>query len=165
MKKIKEICGNRVLVYTDDEIKVGDWFISIPRGTIHKCTAIFENNLIDDSWEGREKVEICRNDCVKILNYKNNKLQNYGTIFFNLLYTFMCWFCFLYKTRLKVIEFYEKANEIEKRIKDGNDLDTIIDDIIKLNEKSFHQRLSARIRELSKMVEIKYDVKILKNEY
>jgi hypothetical protein len=56
-------------IYTtsDEEIKEGDWFISIPRGTIHKCTGIFENNLIDNTWENREKVEITKADCKKII--------------------------------------------------------------------------------------------------
>lgn len=52
---------------SDDEIRVGDWFVSEPRSTIHKCTAIFENNIIDDSWENRENVEITKNDCKKII--------------------------------------------------------------------------------------------------
>ena len=58
---------NYLLVVDDSEIKEGDWFISIPRGTIHKCTAVFENNLIDKSWEGRDAVEINKSDCKKII--------------------------------------------------------------------------------------------------
>jgi hypothetical protein len=56
-----------LLIVDDSEIKDGDWFISIPRGTIHKCTAVFENNLIDKSWEGRETIEITKSDCKKII--------------------------------------------------------------------------------------------------
>ena len=59
---------------SDDEIKVGDWFISIPRGTIHKCTGVFENNLIDNTWENREKVEITKADCKKIIATTNKDL-------------------------------------------------------------------------------------------
>jgi len=66
MKNIHKI-GNELFITSDEEIKEGDWFISIPRETIHKCTGIFENNLIDNTWENREKVEITKADCKKII--------------------------------------------------------------------------------------------------
>jgi hypothetical protein len=56
-----------IYITSDEEIKEGDWFTSVPRGTIHKCTGIFENNLIDNTWENREKVEITKADCKKII--------------------------------------------------------------------------------------------------
>jgi hypothetical protein len=59
-----------LLVVDDSYIKNGDWFYSIPRLTYHKCTGFFENNLIDNSWENREKVEICRSDCKKIIAHR-----------------------------------------------------------------------------------------------
>lgn len=58
---------NHLYLLSDEEIRIGDWFVSEPRQTIHKCTAIFEDNLIDNSWENRENVEITKNDCKKII--------------------------------------------------------------------------------------------------
>jgi hypothetical protein len=69
---------NYLLVVDDSKITEGDWFISIPRGTIHKCTAVFENNLIDKSWEGRDAVEITKSDCKKII--ANLPLNNAPTL-------------------------------------------------------------------------------------
>lgn len=59
--------GFHLYITSSEEIKQGDWFLPIGRGTIHKCTAIFENNLIDYCWDGREKVEIIKSACEKII--------------------------------------------------------------------------------------------------
>lgn len=71
---------------------------------------------------------------------------------------------FLVKSRKRVVAFYEKCNNLEKKIKDGEDVSTVVDEIFELNKEVFHYRLGARIRELSKMAEVKYGVKILKDE-
>jgi len=65
----------KVVIDESATIKEGDWFSCPPRGTSHKCTAMFEGNLIDNSWEGREKVEITKSSCFKILYTINFSLD------------------------------------------------------------------------------------------
>ncbi len=62
------INGFGVLVDEGAEIKKGDWFYSLPRMTYHKCTTIYDDILVDKTWENRESVEITKIDCVKIIS-------------------------------------------------------------------------------------------------
>ncbi len=75
--KYKVITTGQGIVVIDESatIKEGDWFNCPPRKTFHKCTAMFEGNLIDNSWEGREKVEITKSSCFKILYTINFSLD------------------------------------------------------------------------------------------
>ena len=78
MNKLIKLSNTHYIVVDDSEIKTGDWFISLPRQTFHKCTSKFGNNLIDDSWQGREVVEICIADCKKITHSTEPKSLGVG---------------------------------------------------------------------------------------
>ncbi len=60
---------------SDENISKSDWFISLPRQTIHKCTHIFENNIIDNNYSNRENVEIVKFDCKKAIVTNNPKID------------------------------------------------------------------------------------------
>jgi flagellar biosynthesis protein FliQ len=63
----------------------------------------------------------------------------------------------------KAEEFFDKANELEELIKKDCDKDAAISMLYKLQEKSFHRTTGSRVRELAKMMEIKYNINIIKN--
>jgi hypothetical protein len=73
--KIKLEDNKIILVDESAEIKKADWFSCPPRKTYHKCTATFEGNLIDNSWEGRENVEITKSSCFKIIATINHSIS------------------------------------------------------------------------------------------
>jgi len=58
---------------------------------------------------------------------------------------------------------YRFADEIEKMIRNNEDKDEVVKKLFELEKMSFHSSMSDRVRELGKMAEIKYDIKILKN--
>jgi hypothetical protein len=59
-------------------------------------------------------------------------------------------------------DFFRQADELEKDIREGKDKNDVIKRLYELKEKSFHRHTGTRIRELAIMIEIKYDIKILK---
>lgn len=58
--------------------------------------------------------------------------------------------------------FFDLANELEDDIRKNHDYDGQRIKLIELHNKSFHKDTGARLRELAKMMEIKYDIRILK---
>ena len=58
--------------------------------------------------------------------------------------------------------FFNKANELEAFIRDDGDKDIAIEMLYTLKKDSFHRETGNRLREIAKMMEIKYDVIILK---
>jgi len=63
----------------------------------------------------------------------------------------------------EVSAFYAQADEIEAMIKNGEDFAIVMEKLLRLSDKSFHRSTGGRIRELAKMMEVKYDKKILQN--
>lgn len=59
-------------------------------------------------------------------------------------------------------DFFDQANELEDLIRDNGDKDIVIRKLYDLKKKSFHKQTSYRLREIAKMVEIKYNIQILK---
>lgn len=59
-------------------------------------------------------------------------------------------------------KFFDKANELEAFIRDGGDKDKALEMLYALKEESFHRETNNRLREIAKMMEIKYDIIILK---
>jgi hypothetical protein len=58
---------------------------------------------------------------------------------------------------------YRFADDIEKMIRDNEDKDEVVKKLFELDKMAFHSTMSSRVRELGKMAEIKYDIKIIKN--
>lgn len=57
--------------------------------------------------------------------------------------------------------FFTLADELEKEIKEDDNFESQLVSLMRLQEKSFHRATGTRIRELAKMIEVKYKVKIL----
>jgi hypothetical protein len=62
----------------------------------------------------------------------------------------------------RAFKFYRKCDEMEERIKNGDDEREVFEELIKLDKEAFHVTMGGRIRELGKMFEMKYGTKILK---
>lgn len=58
--------------------------------------------------------------------------------------------------------FYKEADRIEEMIRGGVDEKETLDALYALKKKSMHSQTGNRMRELAKMAELKYGVKILK---
>lgn len=58
-------------------------------------------------------------------------------------------------------EFYSFADEVELMIREGKSVEDVKTKLFELHKKSFHRTTSNRVRELAKMIEIKYDVVLL----
>lgn len=59
-------------------------------------------------------------------------------------------------------KFFELANELEEDIKKEDNYEHHLIELMKLSEKSFHRNTGNRVRELAKMMEVKYNVELLK---
>jgi cytochrome c-type biogenesis protein CcmE len=71
-------------------------------------------------------------------------------------------FATMYYCMKQSVDFFSKANEIEKMIRDNKPKDDVLTAIYALRKESFIRHTGDRLRELAKMAEIKYDVVILK---
>jgi len=58
--------------------------------------------------------------------------------------------------------FYDQADELETFVREDGDKDKAIEMLYALKDKSFHRQTGSRIREIAKMMEIKYKLEILK---
>ena len=67
----------------------------------------------------------------------------------------------MWKIGKQAQSFYEEADVLENEIKTQNEFEIQYDKMIKLNDKAFHRNLSNRVRELGKMLEVKYNKSIL----
>lgn len=61
-----------------------------------------------------------------------------------------------------VNKFYKLADELEVKIKTNYEFEQQMSDLITLSKKSMHKTTGSRVRELAKMMEIKYNTEILK---
>jgi flagellin-specific chaperone FliS len=59
--------------------------------------------------------------------------------------------------------FHRLADTLEEDIRTKDDSTTQLGKLYDLHQKSFHRNTGSRVRELAKMMEIKYDMEILKN--
>jgi hypothetical protein len=57
---------------------------------------------------------------------------------------------------------YKEADELEEEIKKGQPLDVIYPKFLTIHKKGFDINTNGRIRELAKMIEIKYGVDVIK---
>lgn len=68
----------------------------------------------------------------------------------------------LYKISKAASKFYAKADKLEKEIKVVNDKDEQLKSLFSLSRESFHRRTGDRVNELARMMEKKYNIKLLK---
>lgn len=63
-------------------------------------------------------------------------------------------------------KFHKRANDLEKKVilsgTTQEEYEKLYHEIASLAKNSFHHNTTSRIREIAKMMEIKFDVKILK---
>lgn len=59
------------------------------------------------------------------------------------------------------IEFHKEADILEKLVRTEYNQDEQLRKLFHLREKSFHKNMGIRIREIAKMMEVKYDIKVL----
>ena len=71
-------------------------------------------------------------------------------------------FWYTYKAIKGAHKMYEMADVLEISIKAGASLDTVYPEFLKLHGMAFEKHTFGRIRELAKMIEVKYDIKVLK---
>lgn len=59
-------------------------------------------------------------------------------------------------------KFYAKSDEIENAIRNNEPQEKVLEMLRELSKESFHRTTGSRVRELAKMAEIKYNIKVLK---
>lgn len=59
-------------------------------------------------------------------------------------------------------KFFREAERIEELIKNGENAEEAFAALLKLNKDSFHRQTASRIRELGKMIEVKYNIEIFR---
>jgi predicted glycosyl hydrolase (DUF1957 family) len=69
----------------------------------------------------------------------------------------------VYRVSKTADNFHRLADTLEEDIKTKDDSTTQLRKLYELHQKSFHRVTGSRVRELAKMMEIKYDMEILKN--
>jgi hypothetical protein len=55
---------------------------------------------------------------------------------------------------------YEDADKLEEEIKKGEPFETIYPKFLNIHKMAFEKNTFSRVRELAKMIEVKYDVKV-----
>tara|TARA_Y100000588_G_C14134612_1_gene873228 strand:+ start:895 stop:1182 length:288 start_codon:yes stop_codon:yes gene_type:complete len=69
---------------------------------------------------------------------------------------------FYYVTLKPTWAFFDKCNDLEKHIREKDDQDYQLRCLYKLEEFSWHRSTGERLRELALMMEVKYNIQILK---
>ncbi len=57
---------------------------------------------------------------------------------------------------------YEDADKLEEEIKRGESIEIIYPKFLTIHKKAFEQHTFGRVRELAKMIEIKYNIEVIK---